>query len=205
MGQALWLPASLTVVQQRCRKWNNASNYCTIMINLRRFVPEGYTMKKLLIAILIMTAASPAMAQQAFSSLEEQMSGKEYSAAGLDKLTPEELEALNSWIRSRSLVTLDAAKPGAAGGGDTRGFEVKNMKNMDRTTITSRIVGSFTGWDGQTTFKLENGMIWQQADKDKFYIRAIQNPLVTIEPHAFRTWQLKVEGYNSKVRVERIQ
>ena len=76
---------------------------------------------------------------------------------------------------------------------------------MDKTTITSKLVGKFSGWDGQTTFKLENGMIWQQSDKDKFYIKEIENPVVTIEPGAFGTWKLSVEGYSSKCKVERIQ
>jgi hypothetical protein len=79
------------------------------------------------------------------------------------------------------------------------------MRKSDRSTITSRLVGSFTGWDGQTVFTLENGMIWEQADKDKFYVKEVNNPVVTIEPGAFRTWRLSVDGYSSDCRVERIQ
>jgi hypothetical protein len=164
-------------------------------------------MNKLPIAIFALTLSFPAFAEQGFASLEEQMTGKEFTAAGLQKLTPEELEALNEWIRRRSVATLDAPRQGsyAAGGDvDERGFEVKNMK-MERVPIQSRIKGSFTGWDGKTVFELENGMIWEQADKDKFYIREVQNPEVTIEPGAFRTWHLSVDGYGSECRVERIQ
>ncbi len=168
-------------------------------------------MKKILLALLATLFAQTAIAQTAFSSLEEQMTGKDFEAAGLEKLSPAELAALNAWIRSRTLATLDAPKAGSATAvyagqdGDTRGFETEQMRNADRSTITSRIVGSFTGWDGQTVFTLENGMIWEQADKDKFYVKAIENPVVTIEPGAFRTWKLSVEGYASDCRVERIQ
>jgi hypothetical protein len=163
-------------------------------------------MKKLFLIILVCTFTPSLFAQQAFSSLEEQMTGKEFNATGLDKLTPDELAALNEWIRGRSLATLDEAKPASpTGSGDGRGFENQRISDMDRAPITSRIVGKFTGWDGQTTFKLENGMIWEQADKDKFYIREVENPVVTIEPGAFKTWRLSVEGYASVCRVERIQ
>lgn len=171
-------------------------------------------MNKILLAILATLFTHTVIAQTSFSSLEEQMTGKDFNAAGLEKLTPQELAALNAWIRSRSLATLDTPKAGsgvaysgqAAGAdGDTRGFETEQARNADRSTITSRIVGTFTGWDGQTVFTLENGMIWEQADKDKFYIKAIENPVVTIEPGAFRTWKLSVEGYSSDCRVERIQ
>jgi len=170
-------------------------------------------MKKLLLALLAIFLTQTVFAQTSFSSLEEQMTGKEFQSTGLDKLSAEELEALNAWIRSRSLATLDTPK---AGGGtaaytgtgeasDARGFETEQMRNSDRTTITSSIVGTFTGWDGQTIFTLENGMIWEQADKDKFYIKPVENPVVTIEPGAFRTWRLSVEGHSSETRVERIQ
>lgn len=161
-------------------------------------------MNKLLLTILIIAISASVAGQSAFSSLEEQMNGKEFNAAGLEKLTPDELAALNKWIRSRSLATLDAGQS-VIGDEDLRGLELKKMKDMPRTAIKSRVVGAFTGWDGQTTFRLENGMIWQQADKDKFYIKAVQDPLVTIEPGMLRTWRLSVEGYSSNCRVKRIQ
>lgn len=147
-------------------------------------------------------------AQQGFSSLEEQMTGEEFSAAGLDKLSQDELDALNAWIRSRSLATLAAPPKTAAASGeddDARGFEIRKMEEMDRSPIVSRIKGAFDGWDGQTVFELENGMIWAQADKEKFYTRELENPAVTIKPGMFRTWRLSVEGFNSTCRVERIQ
>lgn len=176
-------------------------------------------MTRTLIVIVVMLFALPLVASEGFSTLEEQMTGKEFTGAGLDKLTPEELAALNAWIRKRSLATLDA--PAAAAtttatttatassaaestGGDRRGFR-SEKKDEDRSPITSRIVGKFNGWDGQTVFKLENGMIWEQADKDKFYIREIENPVAIIEPGMFGTWRLHIEGFNSKCRVERIQ
>lgn len=154
-----------------------------------------------------------AFGDEGFSSLEEQMTGKEYTAAGLDKLTPEELAALNNWIRRHSVATLDQPKPGSSAAAaigdtdteDTRGFKNKSDDDEDRTVIKSRIVGSFSGWDGNAVFKLENGMIWEQDDKDKFYIREVQNPEVTIKPGLFGSWHLTVEGYGSRCRVERVQ
>ena len=162
-------------------------------------------MNKLLLTLIIFAISTSAFGQQAFSSLEEQMKGQEFKAAGLDKLTPDELAALNQWIRQHSLATLDQARTVTQAKGDQRGFEVKKIKDMPRTEINSRLVGTFKGWDGQTTFTLENGMIWQQADKDKFYVKPVQNPLVTIKPGAFRTWRLSIEGHNSDCRVKRIQ
>jgi len=137
------------------------------------------------------------------------MSGKEFTATGLDKLTAAELEALNNWIRSHSVATLDQPKAGsyavAGAQGDERGFKNKKDFKQDRVPITSRVKGSFTGWSGQTLFALENGMIWEQSDKEKFYIQEVQNPEITIKPGMFGTWRLSVDGHNSNCRVKRIQ
>lgn len=165
-------------------------------------------MNKFLIAFVTLVVSFALLAAEGFSSLEEQMTGEEFSAAGLDKLTEQELSALNSWIRARSLATLDAAPAAAASAAavaseDRRGF--KDEDDDERTTISSRIIGRFSGWDGQTVFKLENGMIWVQADKDKFYVKEMENPLAIIEPGMFGRWHLTVEGLDSECRVERIQ
>ena len=167
-------------------------------------------MNKFLITIITLALSLPVFGADGFSSLEEQMSGKEYTAAGLDKLTPAELDALNNWIRGHSLGTLDQPKPGSVTAstntsGDMRGLSQKSNDNEDKSPIQSRIIGSFSGWDGRTIFKLENGMIWEQDDKDKFYIREVQNPAVTIKPGIFGSWHLSIEGYSSKCRVERLQ
>ena len=170
-------------------------------------------MKRLPITLLAFILCTSVYGAEGFSSLEEQMTGKEYAAAGLDKLTPEELAALNSWIRRHSVATLDSPKSGSTTSatvastedGDMRGLKKKSKDDEDRTPIHSRIVGSFSGWDGHAVFKLENGMIWEQDDKDKFYIREVQNPEVTIKPGLFGSWHLSVEGYGSRCRVERLQ
>ena len=67
------------------------------------------------------------------------------------------------------------------------------------------LVGKFSGWDGQTVFKLENGMIWAQADKDKFHTKEIENPTVIIERSMFGTWTLRIDGYDADCRVKQIQ
>lgn len=168
-------------------------------------------MYKILPALLSTLLYTSLFAAEGFSSLEEQMTGKEFTAAGLDRLTERELAVLNDWIRRHSLATLDtptSSSPVVAAdvseGEDLRGLKTKS-KEKDRTPITSRIVGPFRGWDGKTVFKLENGMIWEQADKDKFYIREVENPVAIIEPGMFGTWHLHIEGYSSECRVERIQ
>jgi len=176
---------------------------------LRGFVFEGYKMNKILLAFLSLITSFSLFAAEGFSSLEEQMTGKEFIGAGLDKLSQDELDTLNSWIRRHSLATLDAPKAGTVArttstNEDRRGLK-SEKEDEDRSTITSNIVGKFRGWDGQTIFKLDNGMIWAQADKDKFYTKEVENPAVIIKPGMFGTWRLHIEGHGSECRVTRIQ
>ena len=52
-------------------------------------------MKYITTLLILFVASVSFAASDGFSSLEEQMTGKEFMAAGLGKLTPEELAALN--------------------------------------------------------------------------------------------------------------
>ena len=168
-------------------------------------------MNKILIALLSLTATFSVLAAEGFSSFEEQMTGKEFAAAGLTKLSRQELDSLNNWIRKHSLATLDSPKTGAEAvasvddESDSKSDDEDEGKGEKRTTITSNLVGKFAGWDGQTVFKLQDGTIWAQADKDKFHTKEIENPVVIIEPGMFGAWRLQVEGYDEDCKVKRIQ
>lgn len=172
---------------------NSASHFC--YARAPRYV---------LFVLVLMAFSLPVAAQQGFASLEEQMTGQEFSSAGLEKLSAEELASLNAWIRSRSLATLDGPRY-TSSAATSQDFTRSDIENMEREPFTTRINGTFSGWDGQTVFKLENGMIWAQADKDKFFTVEEQSPMVTIEPAMFGDWKLTVEGHDESCRVERIQ
>ena len=172
-------------------------------------------MKKLLLFTLILSIHFVAHAQDAFSTLEERMSGKEFKETGLSKLTDEELAALNEWARSHSVATLENSAVHATAQGvaadaasDTRGLENQAKRKDDGydDTIHSNIVGNFTGWKGRNTvFTLENGMVWEQAENDSFHVRATENAEIMIKKGMMGGWRLSMVGYNNTVRVKRIE
>ena len=139
-----------------------------------------------------------------FSSLEERMSEHDFKAAGLQKLSPQELEQLNVWLRAHGLTP--AAK-GESHGATDEGFRAKGFfgSGSDTGPIQSRIKGSFKGWSGKSLFELENGQVWQQTDGGEFNIPAVNNPAVTISQSMLGAWDLKVEGHNRTARVTRIR
>jgi len=158
------------------------------------------------VVFVLALAAPAAMAQseQTFSSLEERMTGSEFNAAGLHKLSPAELAALNRWIRARSLATRDEAVAGD-GGLPSQPGRLPPIDEMAREPFQTRIVGEFSGWTGETVFELENGMVWKQAENRTFFVPPVENPVVTISPGFGGSWRLKVDGHNTTVRVERIE
>ena len=132
-------------------------------INWSRFdqptEPNVMPSRVLLIALFLAFALySTVQAQTTAPTLEERMSQEEFSAAGLDHLTPEQLQFLNGWIQSKGISTLGAPIQHKDGSVEFYADE------GDRELIESSIVGEFSGWTGKTKVTLENGQVWQQAE-----------------------------------------
>lgn len=162
-------------------------------------------MKRILpIALAAALVAPAALAQDdiGFSSLEERMTAAEFRAAGLDKLSDQELTALNQWIRMRSLAEGEAL---ALLEQQERREGPVSIRDMPEEPFEARIVGSFSGWSGQTEFVLDNGMVWQQTGNDRYPMAPMEDPKVLIRPGLFGNWTLQVDGYNKRTNVERIR
>ncbi|HEY8009607.1 MAG TPA: hypothetical protein VIE67_01245 [Rudaea sp.] len=132
-----------------------------------------------------------------FSSLEERMSQSEFHAAGLDKLNPEELKALNEWLRAHGTTTTvtQVLTPSGA--------LVYYPVDSKREAFESRIDGGFSGWYGKTVFRLENGQEWTQTESGQFSNGHYDHPKVKIKPALLGSWLMWVEPCGCSVRVER--
>lgn len=79
----------------------------------------------------------------------------------------------------------------------------KSRPNQATGIIESKIEGDFSGWEGETIFKLINGQIWQQSSFDYAYTYKYM-PKVIIFPTS-RGFELQVEGMDKRIVVVRIQ
>lgn len=149
----------------------------------------------LVLACLLALCAS-ANAQTTAPTLEERMSQAEFHAAGLDKLSPEELAQLNAWL---------SAHGGAVRYVTSGGATVFDTDQGERTTIESSIEGPFFGWNGQTVFTLANGQQWAQAESSHYDAGKYENPKVRIKPMMLGSWLLVVDGCGCSVRVRRVK
>jgi hypothetical protein len=72
---------------------------------------------------------------------------------------------------------------------------------IEYTTVESRIVGEFQGWQRGTTFKLENGQRWQVTDGEEYVHPRMSAPAAKIVPGLLGSFWLVVDGATRKVKV----
>jgi hypothetical protein len=159
------------------------------------------------LALALLLTAPSAIAQSA-PTLEERMSAAEFKAAGLDKLSAEELAALNTWLHNRGGTTSSTVVPSAEQ--DRAGFSSEGFFGSNRDggidTIRSHVQGQFNGWDGENALiNLANGQVWRVTDSSTRLRANLTNPKVTITRNAVGGWWLQVDGYNTRARVTRVK
>ena len=122
----------------------------TTRSKLRRFVPCFC-----ICLVAVFFGAGVACAQEEATDIQKMMSLGEFKGAGLDKLSPEELERLNAWLKGYRETSVKAAETKATKEG---------RRKID--VIVSRVVGPFYGLTGNTIITLEDGSKWKQANKN---------------------------------------
>src|SRR6266404_9518198 len=125
-----------------------------------------------------MSAASAQ--EQTGASIQQLMSPEEFRAAGLNKLSPEELQKLDAWLQGYRQVA-----------------EKKATARAERTKldlIVSRVAGNFGGLTGRTIISLEDGTAWKQANaEDRFRPRVTDHPAAVVL-HGIFGYKMRIEG-----------
>ncbi len=118
------------------------------------------------------TWVAPTLAEEKFPGIENLMSTGEFKDAGLHQLSDRELEKLNTWLvnytagHAQVLVRTNE--------------EVKEAKATVASDIVTRLQGDFTGWSGDTLFRMENGQVWRQRLSGRYKYSGPPNPEVRI-------------------------
>ena len=97
-----------------------------------------------------------------------------------------------------------AAAPGASEADNAPDFGFDDRQSSGADQVQSRYDGEFTGWSGNTLFRLENGQVWKQAQSGRVSVRAAR-PKVTIKRATLGGYRMSVEGLNESIRVERVR
>lgn len=170
-------------------------------------------MTRLFLFLALLAAIPCAIAQDAapdtqLGPLRDAMTEGEFKAAGLDKLSAEELAALDAWLQRRvGQQTARAVEQAKQEGRkeverETRGFF--DFGTAD--PIQSTIVGTFNGFAKGRQYTLANGQVWEQVEPASLAGVRRQDPAVKITPSRFgNTWFMKIDGYNTAAPVRRIK
>ncbi len=161
-------------------------------------------------AAVLLSLASPALAQRVVDGdLQQQMSPAEFKAAGLDKLSPAELTALNGWLQGKVAAVAADTREQVREQAREEGRQeviVKNRGFFDfgsNEPITSTLQGEFRGFGKARRFVLANGQEWEQSDDTVLSGVRKTNPAVSISPGLLGVWYLRVDGVNTRAKVRR--
>lgn len=158
-----------------------------------------------LLALLTLAAATAAAQDTpAQRPLQQEMSPEEFKAAGLDKLSAEELANLNAWLDRKIDAETERA---AAQAEDKVKSDARGFFNFGSTEpIVSNIVGEFRGFAKGRNYVLANGQEWEQTDTASLVGVRKTDPAVTLTPSLVgNDWYLRIDGYNTRAKVRRIK
>jgi hypothetical protein len=123
--------------------------------------------------------------------IQDSMTADEFKAAGLDKLSAEELKSLNGWLQGyRQKAETKAAEKATEE--VTKKVAKESRTKMD--SALSRVDGTFTGLTGRTIIKLEDGSVWRQANADdRFRAQVTDRPPVKVT-HTTFGYKMRIVG-----------
>lgn len=158
---------------------------------------------RLLVPVLLGLACTAACAQDA-ATLRAQMGARDFHQAGLEKLSPQELDHLQRWLAAHAS-ELAATMPASAAHSAKVAARQPAAPRADRhgDVVESHLAGRFDGWHPGSVLTLENGQQWRVVDDSELTVpQATDHPTVTVRPGLMGGWNLQVEGYNTRARVK---
>jgi len=133
----------------------------------------------------ILSSAVPARAaRDVTDDIQQMMSPEEFKAAGLNKLSADELAKLNAWLQGYRQVTEKAAEKKATARAERTKMDV----------LVSRVDGTLPGLTGRTIIRLEDGTVWKQANADDRYRPKNPDHPAAAVIHGVFGYKMQVEG-----------
>ena len=149
-----------------------------------------------ILAMIILLLATGASAQdgKSFPGVEALMTAEEYRAAGMDKLTPAQREALNQFLIRYTAEDSEVL----------RNTDEEVIKAVEEQEILAAIKQPFKGWSGDTVFRLDNGQVWQQRRRGN-YKHLGDDPRVRITKNFMGFYRLEMLDTGKTVQIKRVQ
>jgi hypothetical protein len=135
-------------------------------------------------------------------SLEETMRPEEFKAAGLDKLSEDQLQHLDAYLQGYRQSAQKKANEQAQAKAQEQIKEatVKATEEANKTartkldSLVSRVDGTIEGLKGHTQIRLEDGTVWKQANADERYKAPITDHPAAVVVHGTFGYKMRIEG-----------
>jgi hypothetical protein len=165
----------------------------SLMASVARFARTMNTLQKIVshrlaLAVCVSLACvHPALAAREkpiSDDIQQIMTPDEFKAAGLNKLSPDELARLNAWLQGYRQITEQKAEKKATARADRTKMDV----------LVSRVDGTFDGLTGRTLIRLEDGTVWKQANaEDRYRAKNPDHPAAVVI-HGVFGYKMQLEG-----------
>src|SRR3954447_22390588 len=148
--------------------------------------------------LLAYVGAATAAQPEVSGSVKEMMSAEEFKAAGLNKLSADEIQRLDAWLQGYRQVTEQAAEKKA-----TAKASAESHAKMD--LLVSRVDGTFQGLTGRTIIRLEDGTVWKQANADDRYRSKVTDHPAAAVMHGVFGYKMRLEGGTQEFYVDPVR
>jgi len=150
-------------------------------------IPHHYLTQCLILGVCVSLSclhSARAAREKMSEDIQQIMTPDEFKAAGLNKLSPDELTKLNAWLQGYRQVTEQAAEKKATARASRTKLDV----------LVSRVDGTFNGLTGRTIIRLEDGTVWKQANADdRFRPKNTDHPAAVVI-HGVFGYKMQLEG-----------
>ncbi|QIB65494.1 hypothetical protein [Kineobactrum salinum] len=147
-----------------------------------------------LLLALVCSGPAALAADSDFPGIRKLMSEEEFRAAGLHRLSQEERAALNRWLVS---YTVEEAPELLRSNQEVR-------KADESIRIEANIKPPFSGWTGDTLFHLDNGQVWQQRLRGRYFYNG-DDTAVVIEKNLLGFYKMTLQASGRSVGVTRVR
>ena len=145
-------------------------------------------------------------------SLEETMRPEEFKAAGLDKLSEDELQHLDAYLHGyREAAQKKAAEQAQTQAQDEIKKANEKADQAQKATeeakrdaasarskladgLISRVDGNIDGLKGNTMIRLEDGSVWKQANHDDHYRATVSDHPAAVILRTSFGYKMRIEG-----------
>jgi hypothetical protein len=136
-------------------------------------------------------------------SLEETMRPEEFKAAGLDKLSEDQLQHLDAYLQGYRQAAQKKANEQAQAKANE---EIKKAKTEAKSnedslggrtrmdSLVSRVDGNIDGIKGHTVIRLEDGSVWKQVNVDDHFGATIKDHPTAVVLHTTFGYKMRIEG-----------